>query len=50
MTGYYEEFAAVATRTAGFNAYLTKPLNFEALCVLVEHVAGLKRLRGDSAA
>jgi len=50
VTAYYEDFAAVATRTAGFNAYLTKPINFEALCTVVDHLAGLKRQREDSAA
>ena len=45
VTAYYEEFVAVATRAAGFDAYLTKPINFEALCVLVDHVAGIKRQR-----
>jgi len=35
---------------SGFDAYLTKPINFEALCMLVDHVAGIKRQRDDSAA
>ena len=50
VTAYYEEFVAVATRAAGFDAYLTKPINFEALCVLVDHVAGIKRQREHTAA
>jgi CheY-like chemotaxis protein len=50
VTAYYEDFGAVETRAAGFEAYLRKPLNFETLCMLVDHVAGVKRQRDDIAA
>ena len=49
VTAYYEDFTAVAARAAGFEAYLTKPINFETLCVLVDHVAGIKRREDDTA-
>ena len=50
VTAFYEEFVVRTARAAGFDAYLTKPINFEALCMLVDHVAGIKRQRDDSAA
>jgi len=50
VTAYYEDFAAVAARAAGFEAYLTKPINFETLCSLVDHVAGINRQEDHSAA
>jgi CheY-like chemotaxis protein len=50
ITAFYEEFLAGAARNAGFDAYLTKPINFETLCGLVEHIAGLKRREDDTAA
>ena len=50
VTAFYEEFVVLTARAAGFDAYLTKPINFEALCMLVDHVAGIKRQRDDSAA
>ena len=50
VTAYYEDFAALAARAAGFEAYLTKPINFETLCMIVDHVAGLKRGEDDTAA
>ena len=50
MTAHYEDFAAVIARAAGFEAYLTKPIKFETLCMLVDRVAGIKRERDDSAA
>jgi CheY-like chemotaxis protein len=50
VTAYYEDFAAVIARAAGFEAYLTKPIKFVTLCMLVYHVAGIKRERDDNAA
>jgi CheY-like chemotaxis protein len=50
VTAYDEDFAAVMARAAGFAAYLTKPIKFVTLCMLVYHVAGIKRERDDSAA
>jgi CheY-like chemotaxis protein len=50
ITAYDEEFSATAARAVGFDAYLAKPINFEALCILVDHVVGLKRQRDDNAA
>jgi len=50
VTAYYEDFAAVMAHAAGFEAYLTKPIKFATLCMLVDHVAGIKRERDDSAA
>jgi CheY-like chemotaxis protein len=50
VTAFYENHAASAARAAGFEAYLTKPLNFEALCILVDHVVRLKRRQDESAA
>ena len=50
VTAYYEDFAAVMARAAGFEAYLTKPIKFVTLCMLAYHVAGIKRERDDSAA
>ena len=50
VTAHYEDFAAVMARAAGFEAYLTKPIKFVTLCMLVDHVAGIKRERDDSAA
>src|SRR6267142_6065703 len=43
VTAYYEDFAAVMARAAGFEAYLTKPINFDTLWSLVDHVAGINR-------
>jgi CheY-like chemotaxis protein len=31
ITAYYEDFIAVAAREVGFDGYLMKPINFEAL-------------------
>jgi CheY-like chemotaxis protein len=45
VTAYYEDFAAVAARAAGFEAHLTKPINFETLCLFVDHVAGINPFR-----
>jgi CheY-like chemotaxis protein len=50
VTAFYEDFVAGSARNAGFDAYLTRPINFEALCVLVDHVAGLKRQHDSTAA
>jgi CheY-like chemotaxis protein len=50
VTAFSEEFVAAAARSAGFEAYMTKPINFEALCVLVDHVVGLNRRRDETAA
>jgi len=50
VTAFYEDFVAGAARNAGFDAYLTKPINFESLCSLVDHVVGLKRHRDSTAA
>jgi CheY-like chemotaxis protein len=50
VTAFYEDFVAGAARNAGFDAYLTKPINFESLCALVDHVVGLKRQRDTTAA
>jgi len=50
VTASYEDFAAVIARAAGFEAYLMKPIKFVTLCMLVDHVAGIKRERDDSAA
>jgi CheY-like chemotaxis protein len=49
-TAFYEEFVAGAARSAGFDGYLTKPINFQTLCTLVEHIAGLKRQEDQTAA
>jgi CheY-like chemotaxis protein len=43
LTAFYEDFAASAARSAGFEAYLTKPVNFETLCMVVDRVAGAAR-------
>ena len=50
VTAYYEDFAAVMAHAAGFEAYLTKPIEFVTVCMLVDHVAGITRERDDSAA
>ena len=49
VTAYYEEFLAGTARAAGFEVYLTKPINFESLCVLMDHVTGIKRQHDDTA-
>ena len=49
-TAFYEEFVAGAARSAAFDGYLTKPINFQTLCTLVEHIAGLRRREGETAA
>lgn len=38
LTAFYEDYAAAAARAAGFEAYLTKPVNFELLCRVVAAV------------
>jgi CheY-like chemotaxis protein len=50
VTAHYEDFAAVIARAAGFEAYLTKPIKFVTLCMLVDHIAGINRESDDSAA
>jgi CheY-like chemotaxis protein len=50
VTAYYEDSAAVIARAAGFEAYLTKPIKFVTLCMLVDHIAGINRESDDSAA
>ena len=50
VTAHDEDCAAVIARPAGFEAYVTKPIKFVTLCMLVDHIAGIKRERDDSAA
>jgi len=50
ITAYYEDFAALSARAAGFDAYLTKPMNFVTSCIVVEHLAGLKQPEDQPAA
>ena len=50
VTAHDEDFAAVIARAAGFEAYLTKPIKFVTLCMLVDHMAGINRESDDSAA
>lgn len=39
ITAYYEDFVAAAALEAGFDAYLTKPLKLEQLCLAVKELA-----------
>ena len=39
ITAYYEDFVAASALQAGFNAYLTKPIKLEPLCVTVRELA-----------
>ncbi|HEV8584336.1 MAG TPA: response regulator [Methylomirabilota bacterium] len=50
VTAYYEEFAAGAARAAGFEGFLTKPLDFGTLCMVVGDVVALTRYRDEPAA
>jgi CheY-like chemotaxis protein len=39
ITAYYEDFVAAEAMEAGFNAYMTKPIELEHMCHLVKDLA-----------
>ena len=40
ITAYYEDFVAAVALETGFNAYMTKPIQLEALCRLAQELTG----------